>query len=139
MASPITYAAPAVEYVSAAPYMPAPAVEYISGGAPRNYLAMGNVVQERIISIEELAATGRYDAAPVMVEPVRYIEEFAQPTYIQEYVQPAPMVEYASAAPAVQYVTSPQVEYITSAAPMVEYTTAAPQLIGGYGGQTYLY
>jgi hypothetical protein len=86
---------------------------------PNNLMAGATVVSERLISVQELADTGRFfEEAPVragttvsaVAQPVVY-ETFAQP--VVEYVTPAaPVVEYVSPAPAVEYV---------SAAPMVEY------------------
>merc|ERR1719243_96642 len=103
-AAPVTYVAAPVSYgtVAAAPvtYAAAPqVVETIAAPAvvevpaQRNLLAMGNVISEREITIEELAARDRYAAAetvnigvisePVVVEPA-----------IVETIAPAP-VTYA--------------------------------------------
>jgi hypothetical protein len=82
---------------------------------------MGNLVSERVISVDELAAEGRFfeapaerTTAPVVSAPVVY-ETFVEPA--MEYVTSAPAVEYISSAPAVEYFSS---------APMVEYVTGAP-------------
>jgi hypothetical protein len=157
-------AQPAVEYITQAPQMieyaqPAmlmsqPAVEIDRVNAygqvverdfiqqtvaPRNLLAMGNVVSERVISIEELASMDRYAAAEaVMVQVPREI--MVQQPQMVEYVQ-QPMVEYVQAQPAVEYIQAPQtVEYIqpqittmqpqmmTMAQPQMMTTMAAPQM-----------
>jgi hypothetical protein len=158
MAAPMlttqTYAQPAVEYITSAPQVieyaqPAPMVEYITSApqvsaAPRDLLAMGNVVSERVISIEELASMDRY-AALEAVEVQRPREIMVQQPQMVEYVQQAPMVEYVQAQPAVEYIQAPQaVEYIqpqittmqpqimSMAAPQMT-TMAAPQMT--YGNQ----
>jgi len=96
--------------------------------APRNLLAMGNVVSERVISIEELASMDRYTAVEaVMVQAPR---EMIIERPMVEYVQQAPMVEYVQAAPAVEYIQQPAVEYI-QAPQAVEYITQAPQTFIG--------
>merc|ERR1719444_46051 len=72
--------APRVEYVQQAPMVEyiqqAPMVEYIQQAptivdrttvAPRDLLAMGNVVSERVISIDELASMDRYAAAEAVM------------------------------------------------------------------------
>merc|ERR1712129_6676 len=70
-----SFAAPAVEYIQAAQQ-----VEYIKQAprapvAPRDLRAMGNVVSEREITIEELAAGDRYAAVEaVAVQAPRQIE-----------------------------------------------------------------
>lgn len=122
-------------------------MEYITQPAPiattvgRNLLAGGQVVSERIISLEELASQGRYEAAPeeraytiaapapVMYEAVEYVSPNI------EYVSAAPTIEYLTAAPTMEYVTgAPMVEYLTSE-PLVEYVQPG---MGQYvGGQFY--
>merc|ERR1719201_1043751 len=94
-AAPVTYAAAPVTYAAAPQVVEtiaAPAVVEIP--AQRNLLAMGNVISEREITIEELAARDRYAAAetvnigvisePVVVEPA-----------IVETIAPAPVMTYA--------------------------------------------
>merc|ERR1719162_964574 len=99
------------QYIQSQPMMVQPRAV-----APPNLLAMGNVVSERIITIEELASMDRYAAEEaVMVEApreivvqqpmVQYIQEPQQVQYIQ---QQQPMVEYVQAAPAVEYIQQPQ-------------------------------
>merc|ERR1719444_722587 len=132
--------APMVEYIQQAPRVEyvqqAPMVEYVqqaptiverSPVAPRNLLAMGNVVSERVISIDELASMDRYAAAEaVMVQAPREI--MVQQPQVVEYIEAAPMVEYVQAAPAVEYIQqSPMVEYI-QAAPAVEYIQQNPMV-----------
>merc|ERR1719148_525719 len=106
--------APAVEYIQAAPIQSfaAPAVEYIQAAqqveyikqaprapvAPRDLRAMGNVVSEREITVEELAANDRYAAVEaVAVQAPRQIE--VQQTQVVQAIQQAPMVEYVQGAP----------------------------------------
>jgi hypothetical protein len=141
---------PQIEYVSSAPaveYLTAPAVEYAAPaveyveyiqqprvlpqtGASRNLLAMGNVVSERVVTIEELYAEGRYEEAPAEMArtPAPMVQTYAQPAieyvsmapqveYVYEDLQPQ-YVEYVSGAPAVEY------EYLTGAP--VEYAMGAP-------------
>lgn len=126
-------AAPAVEYIQSAPVYetvtmqaapvtmqaaPVMTEMIMQPAAPRNLLAMGNVISERVITIEELASIDRYRAEEaVMVEAPRAMI-MSQP--MVEYVQPAPAIEYIQAAPAVEYITSQ---------PAVQ-TFAAPQFIG---------
>jgi hypothetical protein len=93
-----TMAAPAVEYIQQAPMaeyiQQAPMVEYIQQApmveyieqprvlqsapvAPRNLLAMGNVVSERVITIDELASMDRYaEAEAVMVHRGQFLQPF---------------------------------------------------------------
>jgi len=125
-------AAPAVEYIQAAP-----AVEYIQAApqvvqaGPRNLLAMGNVISERVITIEELEANDRYGAAEAVmvaapVLEVDRVNAFGQ-VVERDFVGAAPMTT-TIAAPA-QYVTAaPQMTYgapimSTMAAPAVEIDT----------------
>merc|ERR1712086_807843 len=126
-----TRAATAVEYIQQAPAVEyiqqAPMVEYVQQGtrgaqvAPRNLLAMGNVVSERVISREELASRDRYAALePTMVQAPR--EMVVQQPQVTEYIQTAPRVEYVQAAPAVEYI---QPQTVTMAPQMM--TTMAPQ------------
>jgi hypothetical protein len=85
---------------------------------------MGVVISESTISVDELAAQGRFleaeperartFSAPVVQAPV-IVEQFVEP--VMEYITTGPAVEYVTAAPAVEYVT---------AAPVTEYVTAAP-------------
>jgi len=123
--------APLVEYVQpAVEYIQAPAVEYIQQArglqeratvAPRNLLAMGNVVSERVITIEELASMDRYTAAEAV--------EVQAP---REIVVHQPRVEYVQAAPAVDYIQQqPMVEYIQPQA-----VTMAPQMMTTMAPQT---
>jgi len=90
----------------------------------RNLLAMGNVISERVITIEELAAMDRYAAmepvnvgivpssfnvveqAPVVYEqaPVVY-ETLAAPTVAYETIAAAPIAYETYGAPAVAYET----------------------------------
>jgi len=69
--------APMVEYIQQAPmveYIQQPRVLQSAPVAPRNLLAMGNLVSERVISIDELASMDRYAAAEaVMVQAPREI------------------------------------------------------------------
>jgi len=150
-------AAPSVEYVSSAPmvqymapqeqYMMAPrvmqeAVEYISpvprsqiatggvmSGASRNLLAMGNLVSERVISVEELYAEGRFAEAPAerAVASAPMVQTYTQPTV--EYIQPA--VQYAQPGFEVivdQYGNEYEVGYdgFAQEPQMIEYVTGAP-------------
>merc|ERR1719223_1470553 len=96
-----------VEYIQQAPMVEyiqqAPTIVERSPVAPRNLLAMGNVVSERVISIDELASMDRYAAAEaVMVQAPREI--MVQQPQVVEYIEAAPMVEYVQAAPAVEYI-----------------------------------
>jgi len=147
MAAPMiqSFAAPAVEYIQAAPqvtYAAAPQVTYaapaieidqvnafgqvverdfVVQAGPRNLLAMGNVISERVITIEELEANDRYGVAEaVMVAPavleIDRVNAFGQ-VVERDFVGAAPMIQ-SIAAPA-QYVTAaPQM--MTYAAPAVE-------------------
>jgi len=105
-----TVAAPAVTYAAPAPavtYAAAPIIEEV---VVPNLLAMGNVISERVITIEELAANDRYAAAEAV--------EIAAPV-VYETVAPAPVVY--------QTMTQAPVAYETIAQPsMVEYVTQAP-------------
>merc|ERR1719476_364109 len=143
--------APQVEYVSAAPvteeffvpseYVSRPVVQSMQAG-PRNLLAMGNVISERVISVDELASEGRFFEADAEREPVRTIpaptmiqsapvvyETLGAPRY--ETMQPQ-MFEYVDAAPTMQ----PQMFEYVGAAPtmqpqMFEYVDAAPTIMSG--------
>merc|ERR1712046_261000 len=79
-------AAPMVEYVQAAPVVQEVVIP--RAAVPRNLLAMGNVVSERVITIEELAAMDRYAAAEAVMVTAP-VERVVQPAV--EYVQPAPV------------------------------------------------
>merc|ERR1719440_1371336 len=93
-----TYAAPAIttaaapvitsspQVIMSSPVISAPATTTIMSSG-RNLLAMGNVISERVVSIEELASAGRYEAT--------------QPTQVQIAQGPYGAVEYVTAAPAV--------------------------------------
>merc|ERR1719401_3172040 len=108
--------APAVEYIQQAPMVeyvqPARVVESIQKAptivdrapvAPRNLLAMGNVVSERVISIEELAARDRYTTAEAtMVQAPREI--VVQQPQVVEYIQPPPV----AMAPQMMTTVAPQ-------------------------------
>merc|ERR1712080_88309 len=108
----------------------------------RNLLAMGNLVSERVISVDELAMQGRYlgteptlspNTAPTVYETgavaptMEYVSQGGLVEYVQpgvEYVtQGGVTYEYAAPEGAVEYMTQP-IEYITQ--PGVEYVT-------GYG------
>merc|ERR1712224_217744 len=119
--APITYAAPVSSVVEtiAAP-APVPVI------AERNLLAMGNVISEREITIEELAAMDRYTAAeaidigivteapaPVIVEAAPIVTTMAAP------VMAAPMMT-TMAAP-VTYAAAPMMT--TMAAPLTYAST----------------
>merc|ERR1719162_1969176 len=106
--------------------------------APRNLLAMGNVVSERVISREELASRDRYAALePTMVQAPR--EMVVQQPQVMEYIQTAPRVEYVQAqtvtmAPQMTTTMAPQTMTMAPqtmmAAPMAygaPRTTMAPQ------------
>jgi len=148
------------QYVSSAPQMEyiqqprprvssAPMAEYIQqprgiqeivSGDSRKLLAMGNVVSERVISVDELYQDGRFSEAPAERAPAPMVQTYTQPAV--EYVSMPQQVEYAyeNVQPGVvefiqepQYVSGPAVEYIqqpqmmyqqpqyVSAAPAVEY------------------
>merc|ERR1719183_3099534 len=96
MAAPIqTIQAPATTVIAAQPRV----VETV----PRNLLAMGNVISERVISIEELASMDRYAAAEaVTVQAPREI--IVQQPQMVEYVQAPQAVEYIQAQPAFETV-----------------------------------
>merc|ERR1719263_1254649 len=81
---PTITSAPVTTY--AAPIMSAPVTEIIAAPAvveevirpvqtqqPRNLLAMGNVISERVITVEELADTGRFFEDEAVREPVRTV------------------------------------------------------------------
>merc|ERR1712232_51349 len=107
---PITTAAPMVTYATAAPVTTVAAPAVIEAG-PRNLLAMGNVVSERVITIEELAQLGRYDAA--------------EPVTVQAPVVAPPVVYQTVATPAItETIVAPQV-YQTVAAPAITETIVA--------------
>jgi hypothetical protein len=161
------------QYVSSAPQMEyiqqprprvssAPMAEYIQqprgiqeivSGDSRKLLAMGTVVSERVISVDELYQDGRFSEAPAERAPAPMVQTYTQPAveyvtmpqqveYVYENVQPA-VVEYIqqpqyASAPAVeyiqqpqmmiqqpQYVSAPAVEYIQQPQ-MIEYVTGAP-------------
>merc|ERR1719183_902772 len=136
MAAPIqTIQAPATTVIAAQPRV----VETV----PRNLLAMGNVISERVISIEELASMDRYAAAEAVTVQAPCEMIVSQP--VVEYVQPAPVVEYVQAPQVVEYVQPQVTELVTTApqtfiqsqpmtmqaAPMTLQTTqAAPMTIG---------
>merc|ERR1712157_268661 len=106
-----------VEYIQ-----PRSVTTAVPKNSPKNLLAMGNVVSERVVTIEELASRDRYAAveATQVAAPREIVTVQAAPTveYVQaapavEYIQPAPTVEYVQAAPAVEYVQqAPIVEYV---------------------------
>merc|ERR1740130_1132373 len=111
-------AAPAVEYIQEAPM-----VEYIQQPRAiqqqsvaiknRDLKAMGTVVSERVITIDELASVDRYaEGETVQVQAQREI--VVQQPQVVEYIQQAPMVEY---------VQEQVVEYIQP-----QMIQAAPQL-----------
>merc|ERR1719443_1358240 len=75
----------------------APIMTTVQPAAPRNLLAMGNVVSERVITIEELAAMDRYRGEEAVMVPAP--REIITTAPIVEYVQAAPVVEYVQAAP----------------------------------------
>jgi len=91
----------------------------------RNLLAMGNVISERVITIEELAAMDRYAA----MEPVNVgivpssfnVVETAAPVVYEQ----APVVYETLAAPTVAYETiaAAPIAYETYGAPAVAYET----------------
>lgn len=137
-AAPVTYASAVPAMTTAAPTVfetfaaqPAIVEEFLrpavvtaapASVAGRNLLAMGNVISERVITIEELAAMDRYAAmepvnvgivvdtpAPVVYEtmaqaPVVY-ETFAAPTVAYETIAAAPIAYETYGAPAVAYET----------------------------------
>jgi len=131
---------PQVEYVSAAPVMRQQATEYVTSmpqsryatgsnvsGASRNLLAMGNVVSERIVSVEELAVEGRLVEAPAErargFSSAPMIQSFAQPVeYMYEDVQPGVEYVYETMQPGVEYV-----EYMQEPG-MIEYVSGAPSV-----------
>jgi len=111
--APITYAAPVSSVVEtiAAP-APVPVI------AERNLLAMGNVISEREITIEELAAMDRYTAAEAI--DIGIVTEAPAPVIVEA----APIVTTAApvmAAPMITTMAAP----MTYAAPMMT-TMAAP-------------
>lgn len=116
MQAPITeiIAAPAVvEEVIRAPVQP-----------PRNLLTMGNVISERVITVEELADTGRFFEDEPVREPVRTVVQPAP--VVVETIQAAPVFQAAPimAAPVVyETIQAAPVEMI-QAAPLVEYASA---------------
>lgn len=103
--------APVTEII-AAPAVVEEVIRPVQTQQPRNLLAMGNVISERVITVEELADTGRFFEDEAVREPVRTV------------VQPAPvMIETIQAAP----VMAAPVVYETMAAPvMYETIQAAP-------------
>merc|ERR1712224_733827 len=124
--APITYAAPVSSVVEtiAAP-APVPVI------AERNLLAMGNVISEREITIEELAAMDRYTAAeaidigivteasaPVIVEAAPIVTTMAAP------VMAAPMMT-TMAAPLTYASTGFTSAPVTYASAGLPYTTMA--------------
>jgi len=131
---------PQVEYVSAAPVMRQQATEYVTSmpqsryatgsnvsGASRNLLAMGNVVSERIVSVEELAVEGRLVEAPAErargFSSAPMIQSFAQPVeYMYEDVQPGVEYVYETMQPGVEYV-----EYMQEPG-MIEYVSGTPSV-----------
>merc|ERR1719271_1667191 len=101
MSQPVTYAAPVSQPVI----------------AERNLLAMGNVISEREITIEELAAMDRYTAAEAI--DIGIVTEAPAPVILEA----APIVTTAApvmAAPMITTMAAP----VTYAAPMM--TTMAP-------------
>merc|ERR1719460_1249617 len=121
-----------VEYVQ-----PAPMVEYVQQvpmAAPRNLLAMGNVISERVISIEELASMDRYAAAEAVTVQAPREMIVSQP--VVEYVQPAQVVEYVQPQVTELVTTAPQTiiqsqPMTMQAAPMTLQTMqATPMTIG---------
>jgi len=65
-----TYAAPAFEIDQFNAFGQVVERDFVQQVAPRDLLAMGNVISERVITIEELAASDRYgEAEAVMVAP----------------------------------------------------------------------
>merc|ERR1712086_381721 len=110
--------------------------------APRDLKAMGNIVSERVIAIEELAGMDRYAAVEaVAVQAPRQTE--VQQQRVVQAIQQAPMVEYRQqpqvtmatqqlVQPAMTTIGSAPVTYgaapmtIGAAAPM---TTMAPRTI----------
>merc|ERR1719321_2211591 len=108
-AAPATISAPAVEYITTAPTMVSAApvyeeiIQYPTAIGNRDLLAMGNVVSERVVSIDELAARGAYAAT----EPIEYGIVSSQPV-MYDTIAPAP-VYYNEA---VEYIQAPGVEYI---------------------------
>lgn len=159
MAAPITTMAPMT--TMAAPIMSMAAPQYTSIAAPqqfvqpavRDLLAMGNVISERVVTIEELAEVGRYEAAEAVEVAPQIVYEAPQVQYIQEpqvqYVVQEPQVQYVEAAPAVEYIQEPQVQYVTGAPQMIQggqfqtyaggafQTMGAPQMIQSQPYQTY--
>jgi len=131
---------PQVEYVSAAPVMRQQATEYVTSmpqsryatgsnvsGASRNLLAMGNVVSERIVSVEELAVEGRLVEAPAErargFSSAPMIQSFAQPVeFMYEDVQPGVEYVYETMQPGVEYV-----EYMQEPG-MIEYVSGTPSV-----------
>lgn len=131
---------PQVEYVSAAPVMRQEATEYVTSmpqsryatgssvsGASRNLLAMGNVVSERIVSVEELAVEGRLVEAPAErargFSSAPMIQSFAQPVeFMYEDVPPGVEYVYETMQPGVEYV-----EYMQEPG-MIEYVSGAPSV-----------
>jgi hypothetical protein len=88
-AAPVTYAAAPQVYETIA----APAIVEVP--AQRNLLAMGNVISEREITIEELAARDRYAAADtvdigVISEPMVVAPMVIEPAFV-ETIAPAPV------------------------------------------------
>merc|ERR1719157_237575 len=66
----VTYAAPAIEIDQVNAFGQVVERDFVVQAGPRNLLAMGNVISERVITIEELEANDRYGVAEaVMVAP----------------------------------------------------------------------
>merc|ERR1719201_3015702 len=94
-AAPVTYAAAPVSYAAAPQVVEtiaAPAVVEVP--AQRNLLAMGNVISEREITIEELAARDRYAAAETV-----NIGVISEPVVVAPVVVEPQIVETIAAAP----------------------------------------
>merc|ERR1740133_368757 len=62
---------------------------------PLDLLSMGVVISERVISIDELAAEGRYAEAEAVAAPV--YQTMAPAPVMYQTMAPAPMVEYMQA------------------------------------------
>jgi len=105
----------------------------------RDLKAMGTVVSERVITIDELASCDRYaEGETVQVQAQREI--VVQQPQVVEYIQSAPMVEYVQeqvveyiqpqmiqAAPQLSYTQRPQT---VTMAPQSMTTMARPQMMG---------